>query len=473
MAVYLPIITQFNPKGLKEAEKGFKDLEGFQAKAKYAVGRANKYAAVAVGALAVGLGDAVKAAAEDEKAQDLLRKQIERSTDATDAQIKGIEDYITKAGKQKNFTDDKLRPSFGNLVRATQDVEEAQDLMTIAMDIATAKGIPLDTVTKNLEKAYGGNMTALQKLSPELRDMIRDGASLETVMGELSKTFGGAAAEAANTTAGKFETMKIQMNELKEGIGASLLPIVERLLPFLNGMADWASKNPQTFTIIAGAIGAIAISIMAINTAMALNPIGLIIIGVGLLIAALAIAYTKFEGFRKIIDNVFDAIKFYITNVSIPLFKALLSAATTVFQAIAAVWNNTIGKLSFTIPSWVGGVFGGKSFSVPQIGSDGGTTSARAFESLNGISTANAGMNLQAAVSAGGSSPSVGTPMELIAPTGSGTNTMAGGLAGVGGFNGYNVNIEVNGGDPNAVVDALRTYMRQNGSVPIKISNAF
>jgi len=51
---------------------------------------------------------------------------------------------------------------------------------------------------------------------------------------------------------------------------------------------------------------------------------------------------------------------------------------------------------------------------------------------------------------------------------------MAGGLAGVGGFSGYgNIEINVNGGDPNAVVDALRTYMRQNGSVPIKTSNAF
>ena len=41
------------------------------------------------------------------------------------------------------------------------------------------------------------------------------------------------------------------------------------------------------------------------------------------------------------------------------------------------------------------------------------------------------------------------------------------------GMGGNNVTIHVNGGDPNAVVQALRTYMRQNGSVPIKISNAF
>jgi hypothetical protein len=38
---------------------------------------------------------------------------------------------------------------------------------------------------------------------------------------------------------------------------------------------------------------------------------------------------------------------------------------------------------------------------------------------------------------------------------------------------GSNVTINVNGGDPQAVVNALRTYMRQNGSVPIKVSNLF
>jgi hypothetical protein len=36
-----------------------------------------------------------------------------------------------------------------------------------------------------------------------------------------------------------------------------------------------------------------------------------------------------------------------------------------------------------------------------------------------------------------------------------------------------NINISVYGGDPNQVVEALRSYMRQNGSVPIKVSNIF
>jgi phage-related minor tail protein len=38
---------------------------------------------------------------------------------------------------------------------------------------------------------------------------------------------------------------------------------------------------------------------------------------------------------------------------------------------------------------------------------------------------------------------------------------------------GNNVTINVHGGDPNAVVAALRTYMRQNGSIPIRTSNIF
>jgi hypothetical protein len=38
---------------------------------------------------------------------------------------------------------------------------------------------------------------------------------------------------------------------------------------------------------------------------------------------------------------------------------------------------------------------------------------------------------------------------------------------------GNNITINVNGGDPNAVVSALRAYMRTNGSVPIRVSNAY
>jgi hypothetical protein len=56
-----------------------------------------------------------------------------------------------------------------------------------------------------------------------------------------------------------------------------------------------------------------------------------------------------------------------------------------VFKGIAAAWNNTVGRLSFTLPSWIPGL-GGKSFSMPKIGEGGSSGSGasaadfRAFE---------------------------------------------------------------------------------------------
>jgi hypothetical protein len=50
---------------------------------------------------------------------------------------------------------------------------------------------------------------------------------------------------------------------------------------------------------------------------------------------------------------------------------------------------------------------------------------------------------------------------------------MGGGRVSAASVGDSNVTINVNGGDPNAVVSALRTYMRQNGSVPIKVSNIY
>jgi phage-related protein len=193
--------------------------------------------------------------------------------------------------------------------------------------------------------------------------------------------------------------------------------------------------------IIAGALAAIAASIVAINIAMALNPIGLIVIGVIALIAGLAIAYKKFEGFRNIVDGVFGAIKWWITNVVIPQFNLMLTVFKTIFNGIASVWNNTIGKFSFTVPSWVPGI-GGKGFAMPDI----------PMLAAGGIVT---GPTLAMIGEAG---PEAVIPLDRMGQMGGGGTT---------------VNINVNGGDPQSVVNALRTYMRQNGSVPIRVSNIY
>ena len=438
MAIYLPIVTQFNSKGLKEAEKGFKDLEGAQAKAKYALGKANKYAAVALAGLTAGLADAVKGAMEDEQAQTLLARQLQKTTGATNAQVKSVEAYITKQGQLKGVTDDELRPALAGLVRATKDIGEAQKATNLAMDVAAAKGLSLETVTKAMEKAYGGNMGALAKLSPELKQMIKDGASMEEVMAAMADTFGGAATDSANTAAGSMKRLGIALGEAKEGVGAALLPILEKALPVLQKFANWAQANPTLVTGVAVAFGVLAASIMAVNLAMALNPAVLITAGIIALGVALVVAYKKFDTFRAVVQTVANGVAGYFEFLANAYIKMI---------------NLVIKGINLIKPGKDIGTIGQVSFG--RLGGDSGNGGANP-----------AGLDYKAMASGGVvTSPT----FALIGEAGPEAVIPLDKMGGMGG----GVTINVNGGDPNAVVQALRTYMRQNGSVPIKISNAY
>ena len=439
MAIYLPIVTQFNPKGLKEAEKGFKDLEGAQAKAKYALGKANKYAAVALGGLVAGLGDAVKGAMEDEQAQKLLARQLQKTTAATDAQIAGVESYITAQGKLKGVTDDELRPALAGLVRATKDIDEAQKAANLAMDVAAAKGMSLETVTKAMEKAYGGNMGALAKLSPELKQMIKDGASLDEVMAEMSNTFGGAAVDSANTAAGSMKRLGVALGEAKEGVGAALLPILEKALPVLQKFATWAQDNPTLITAVAVAFGVMAGAIVLVNAAMALNPAVLITAGIIALGVALVTAYKRFDTFRAVVQAVANGVAGYFEFIA----NAYIKMINLVIRGINLIKpGKDIGQIGQVSFGRLGGEDGGNGGANPagldyKAMATGGVVTSPTFALI------------------GEAGPEAVIPLDKMGSMGGG------------------VTINVNGGDPNAVVAALRTYMRQNGSVPIKTSNAF
>ena len=438
MAVYLPIVTSFNNKGLKAAEKGFRDLEGAQAKAKYALGKANKYAAVSLAALVAGLGDAVKGAMEDANAQLLLARQLQRTTAATDAQVAGVEAYITQQGKLKGVTDDELRPALAGLVRATKDIDEAQRAANLSMDIAAAKGISLETVTKTMEKAYGGNFTALAKLSPELKQMIKDGASMEEVMAEMAKTFGGAATDSANTAAGSMKRLGVALGEAKEGVGAALLPILEKALPVLQKFATWAQENPTLITAVAAAFGVLAASIVLVNAAMALNPAVLITAGIVALGVALVMAYKKFDTFRAVVNAVINSVA---RN-----FEFMANAFITMINVV-------IKGINLIKPGKDIGTLG--QISLGRMGNDSGDGGANPA-GLDYKAFADGGIITRPTMALmGEAGPEAVIPLSKMGSMGGG------------------VTINVNGGDPQSVVNALRTYMRQNGSVPIKVSNIF
>ena len=308
MALSIPIISEFDGKGLDRAIKEFKQLETVGEKAQFAIRKAAIPAAAAITAVAGALGLAAKAAAEDEQQQAILANTMQNVVGATDATVAATEDMIAAMSRATGTADSELRPAFSALLVGTKNVGEATDALSLAQDISAATGNNLATVSDALAKAYAGNMKGLAALSPEMKGMIKDGAALDTVMLALNDNFGGAAAKSANTAAGQFKILKNSLAETQESIGAGLLPVLQKVLPYLQAMADWAQKNPKAFLIVAGTISAIATAILAVNFAMAANPFTLIAIGIAALVTGLAVAYTKFETFRNGVNFVINGL---------------------------------------------------------------------------------------------------------------------------------------------------------------------
>jgi hypothetical protein len=225
-------------KSLKTATGDVDTFGDKVGKAGVAIGKAFAAAAAAAGAAAIAIGiEGVKAAIADEKAQTQLALALENATGATEAQIAATEQSILQMSLATGVADDELRPALGRLVRSTGDITKAQDLLAIALDVSAATGKPVEAIANSLSKAYDGNTAALGKLGVGLSTAELKTMSFEQVQGRLSELFGGAAAANADTYAGKIARVQVAFDEAKETVGTALLPILDKLLQFINKSA--------------------------------------------------------------------------------------------------------------------------------------------------------------------------------------------------------------------------------------------
>ena len=376
----IPIISEFDGKGVDKAIKQFNQLETVGEKAQFAIKKAAIPAAAALGAVTAALGAAVAAAAEDEAQAAQLALTLNNVTGATEKQVKATEDMISAISRATGTADSELRPALATLVTGTKDIATATDALTLAQDIAIGSNKSLSEVSEALARAYGGNMKGLQALSPEIKAMIKDGATLDEVMQVLGGTFGGAAATAANTAAGKFKILKNSLDETTESIGAALLPIVEKVLPILQKFADWAQKNPEAFLAIAGAITAISVAILAVNFAMALNPFSAIAAGIAALVVGVIYAYKTFETFRNIVNSVLNGLISGFETFA----NAYISAINLIIRGMNLInpFSDIPSLPSLSLPSIGGGSSGSGIIAPPNPPKSGGTMSGVSMPSM-------------------------------------------------------------------------------------------
>ena len=239
-----------NDKGLKDGiKRSQKGLSGFEKSTKKVGAGISKVLggfglALGASALISGLTNATKAAAEDLKQQKLLAGQLQRTTKASDAQIKGAERFVQSLSEQTGILDDDLRPALSNAVRGSGSLAKGQKLLRIALDGSVASGKPLDTVLNALIKANNGNTQSLYRLAPELK-------KTKGGIDDYAKSVKGAAEAGADP----FAKFNVAVENLSETFGALLLPYVEQFVTFMTEQAIPAisefiddASNPNTDT---------------------------------------------------------------------------------------------------------------------------------------------------------------------------------------------------------------------------------
>jgi hypothetical protein len=221
--VIIDIAAEFTGK------KGFKQAET-------ATDKMTKNVKKLAGALGLAFGGqqilaygkaAIKAAAEDEKAQKQLALALKNVGLGRDAA--SSEEYIQRLQSEFGILDDKLRPAYQTLAVATQNTNEAQRLLNLSLDISAATGKDLASVTGALSRAYLGNNAALSRLGVGISKADLKAGKFEDIIGQLETTFAGAATQSANTFQGSIDKLAVASANASEIIGTGLIDALKGL----------------------------------------------------------------------------------------------------------------------------------------------------------------------------------------------------------------------------------------------------
>jgi phage-related protein len=176
---------------------------------------------------------------------------------------------------------------------------------------------------------------------------------------------------------------------IAKGVGIALIGLVV-VVKTLNVVMGLASSLALVFKGVAAAVR-VAIIVwknaqLALNLAMMMNPIGLVIAAIVALVAIFVVAYKKSETFRRVVDAAWSAIKRatsavweFLKRLTLDTWNAIKSTATRAVDAVksgvTSAWNaiksatssvwNGVKSVVGSVTAFIVGLF--MNFSVPGL----------------------------------------------------------------------------------------------------------
>jgi hypothetical protein len=217
-------------------------------------------------AVADQIRQTIVAAQESQVSQRKLAAQLKATGISYQAHAKEIDNVIQKTSKLSGLDDEDLQDSFTNIVRATGSVKDGLRGTAIAADLARAKHMDVARAGDVVAKAFNGNVGALKRMGVTLQpvtaaqDKLKASTKNATVeqvkaakeqdrvatgqkaIAELQRRVAGQAQAYGKTSAGAQDRFRVAVENLRESVGAKLLPILTKVTTkaadFVNQMTD-------------------------------------------------------------------------------------------------------------------------------------------------------------------------------------------------------------------------------------------
>lgn len=320
--------------------------------------------------------------------------EIEAQARATASAVGSTEDAFAGMARQAGQLGeslDRASGGFSMLSGGIGDVGGAMTAFTDLQGLAEAKALEQEGALLAVEEAQRAYTEAVKEYGE---------GSLEARAAALALKSAQAEAEPPTAIEEWGEKLELISPIIMGIVGVTDLMILSNAVAqaswIRTGAAMIAARSAMIATSIATGVATAAQWLW--NAAMTANPIGLIIVAIAALVAGIVWVATQTDWFGKAWKAIWGGIVAYFTTVigfyqtawrviwsggewlinqfkRVPgmlssAFSAVYGAITApfraAFNAVANLWNNTIGRLSWKVPGWVPGV-GGNSISAPRL----------------------------------------------------------------------------------------------------------
>lgn len=329
-----------------------------------------------------GVAESATSAGED---FDKASKQSSGFTDKIGklgAGVSGMTDAVDSAGAAVSALSDLQqagREKAARLARATLDVSQAQEDLNQALRDGSQATIDADQAEVDLQQARLDQATALKDYNAAVKEHGKGSAEARQALIDMQQ----AGVDVKQATEDQSQALRDASQATIDAKGAQLDlndAMSEAHPTDLQGFSDKLNLITPVLSGLVGIIGLVTAAQWLWNIAMDANPIGVVILLIAAVVTAIVLIATKTDWFQRLWKAAWSGIKSAASNTwnfikQIPgwlgsAFRVVADVITRpfrlAFNGIASAWNNTVGRLAFTVPGWIPGI-GGNSFAVPKI----------------------------------------------------------------------------------------------------------